>query len=179
MNPEDIFSDEGVVEGSPYRTVLADPPWRLPPPPPGPSGFPTLSQREIESIPVIDLVEADSCLYLWVTRPNVEAGYHVARAWGFECHDQIVWVKRRRGGPLQTGMGSEWRYCHEILLYCRRGRVRTRGSERSVLEASKTGRFAGKPIEFYEMIERQSPSPYLELFARRRRPGWASWGNQI
>jgi hypothetical protein len=33
--------------------------------------------------------------------------------------------------------------------------------------------------EQYAIIERCSPGPYLELFARRRRPGWQVWGNEV
>jgi len=29
------------------------------------------------------------------------------------------------------------------------------------------------------MIEQHFEGPYLELFARRKRHGWASWGNEI
>ena len=36
-----------------------------------------------------------------------------------------------------------------------------------------------KPEEVYDIIERVSPGPYLELFARRSRPGWDAWGNEI
>ena len=39
-----------------------------------------------------------------------------------------------------------------------------------------------KPEEQYAIIERVSPGPYLELFARRRPPSsadWAVWGNEI
>ena len=36
-----------------------------------------------------------------------------------------------------------------------------------------------KPEEFYDIVERVSPGPYLELFARRRRHGWTAWGNEI
>jgi N6-adenosine-specific RNA methylase IME4 len=36
-----------------------------------------------------------------------------------------------------------------------------------------------KPEFFYKLIEEQSPGPYLELFARRRWPGWDAWGNEI
>ncbi len=35
-----------------------------------------------------------------------------------------------------------------------------------------------KPDEFYDLIEACSPGPYLELFARFRRPGWDQWGNE-
>ena len=36
-----------------------------------------------------------------------------------------------------------------------------------------------KPDCFYDLIEEQSPGPYLELFARRPRAAWDQWGNQI
>ena len=36
-----------------------------------------------------------------------------------------------------------------------------------------------KPEKQYAVIKRCSPGPYLELFAHRRRPGWAVWGNEI
>jgi N6-adenosine-specific RNA methylase IME4 len=36
-----------------------------------------------------------------------------------------------------------------------------------------------KPDEAYERIERLVEGPYLELYARRPRPGWTSWGNEL
>ncbi|MEV0534736.1 MT-A70 family methyltransferase [Kitasatospora sp. NPDC050463] len=36
-----------------------------------------------------------------------------------------------------------------------------------------------KSEEQYAVIERCSPGPYLELFARRRQPGWGVWGNEV
>jgi N6-adenosine-specific RNA methylase IME4 len=35
-----------------------------------------------------------------------------------------------------------------------------------------------KPDEQYDIIRQCSPGPFLELFARKRREGWTSWGNQ-
>ena len=29
-----------------------------------------------------------------------------------------------------------------------------------------------------DMVETTSPGPYLELFARRNRLGWDTWGNE-
>ena len=40
-------------------------------------------------------------------------------------------------------------------------------------------RHSEKPDEFFGLVEQISPGPYLELFARRRRPGWDVWGNEI
>jgi hypothetical protein len=36
-----------------------------------------------------------------------------------------------------------------------------------------------KPEEVARRIERLFPGPYLELFARRPRRGWVTWGNEI
>lgn len=35
-----------------------------------------------------------------------------------------------------------------------------------------------KPDELYDIIEACSPGPFLELFARGRRPKWVTWGDQ-
>jgi hypothetical protein len=35
-----------------------------------------------------------------------------------------------------------------------------------------------RPDEIYDLIESCSPGPYLEVFARFRRPGWSQWGNE-
>jgi len=37
-----------------------------------------------------------------------------------------------------------------------------------------------KPDEVHELIERMYPElPKLELFARKARPGWDVWGNEV
>jgi N6-adenosine-specific RNA methylase IME4 len=37
---------------------------------------------------------------------------------------------------------------------------------------------SAKPDLFIDLIERMSPGPYVELFARRARFGWDTWGDQ-
>ena len=41
------------------------------------------------------------------------------------------------------------------------------------------GRHSAKPEEFFVLVERVSPGPYLEMFARERRPGWDAFGNEV
>jgi N6-adenosine-specific RNA methylase IME4 len=41
------------------------------------------------------------------------------------------------------------------------------------------GEHSVKPAEVHERIERLLAGPYLELFARKDRPGWLTWGNEI
>ncbi len=50
-------------------------------------------------------------------------------------------------------------------------------SQVNLLRAQKR-EHSRKPDEFIPLIERCSPGPFLELFARGDREGWAMWGNQ-
>lgn len=40
------------------------------------------------------------------------------------------------------------------------------------------GAHSAKPEAFLDLVEQVSPGPYLELFARRQRLGWDTWGNE-
>lgn len=40
------------------------------------------------------------------------------------------------------------------------------------------GAHSQKPEAFLDLVEQVSPGPYLELFARRQRLGWDTWGNE-
>ena len=44
--------------------------------------------------------------------------------------------------------------------------------------SSRKREHSRKPDEQYPLIESCSPGPYLEMFGRGVRPGWATWGNQ-
>ena len=41
------------------------------------------------------------------------------------------------------------------------------------------GRHSKKPEEMQDRVERLFEGPYLEIFARRRRPGWTCLGNEL
>ena len=36
-----------------------------------------------------------------------------------------------------------------------------------------------KPHQVYDLIERCSPGPFVELFARNPRRGWTQWGDEV
>jgi N6-adenosine-specific RNA methylase IME4 len=42
----------------------------------------------------------------------------------------------------------------------------------------RRGAHSVKPDAFIDMVEQVSPGPYVELFARRQRLGWDTWGNE-
>ena len=69
----------------------------------------------------------------------------------------------------------------EILLFGVRGshaRTLDPGRSQVNLIRAKKREHSRKPDEMIDLIERCSPGPYLELFARGSREGWTMWGNQ-
>jgi len=47
------------------------------------------------------------------------------------------------------------------------------------LFATRKREHSRKPDELHAIIEKCSPGPRLELFARHRRQGWTVWGNEV
>ncbi|MBN1868348.1 S-adenosylmethionine-binding protein [Candidatus Sumerlaeota bacterium] len=172
-----------------FSTIYADPPWRfqnrtgkMAPEHQRLSRYPTMTLREIVELPVERLAAPQAHLYLWAPNALVEEGLETMRRWGFTYKTNLVWYKTRKdGGPDGRGVGFYFRNVTEILLFGTHGKVRTLGPGRrqvNLLAAPKR-EHSRKPDEMYEIIERCSPGPYLELFARHPRPGWTQWGNEV
>ena len=185
-----------------YRTIVADPPWDVKA---GPASgdytvvdgkqvwnlasnksrdlaFAPMSLEEIAALPVSELAEPDAHLYLWTTNGYLPNAFAVMHAWGFSYSTTLVWAKNPFGGG---GLGGAWRITTEFLLFGRRGslpaltehigtwfHVKREYDERGKPQHSR------KPAAFLDHIEQVSPGPYLEMFSRRTRLGWDTWGNE-
>jgi N6-adenosine-specific RNA methylase IME4 len=171
-----------------WRTVLADPPWRfqnrtgkVAPEHRRLDRYDTMDVKDICGVPVANVVADAAHLYLWVPNALLPEGLQVMQAWGFRYVSQIQWAKRRKdGGPDGRGVGFYFRNVTEPILFGVRGRMRTLAPARSQVNMIETQKreHSRKPDEQYPLIERCSPGPYLELFARYPQPGWAVWGNE-
>jgi N6-adenosine-specific RNA methylase IME4 len=161
-----------------YKTILADPPWGGKESLQG-GGYGAINHYDlmtldqIKKMPIANLAEDNAHCWLWVTAATLEHGYEVLREWGFTPRSIFIWVKPR------LGLGVYLRNCAEFLL------LGTRGKEPIKFKAQMNWLFAPlqdhshKPEEQYAIIERCSPGPYLELFARRSQPGWDKWGLEV
>lgn len=175
------------VEGG-FKTVLADPPWRfqnrtgkVAPEHRRLDRYSTMSLDEIKALMVRDVAADNSHLYLWVPNALLPEGLQVMEAWGFRYVSNIVWAKRRKdGGPDGRGVGFYFRNVTELILFGVRGSMRTLAPARSQVNMLETRKreHSRKPDEQYELIERCSPGPFLELFARHSRDGWVVWGDE-
>ncbi len=172
-----------------FGTVLADPPWRfanrtgkVAPEHRRLSRYGTLSFEEIAALPVADHVADRAHCYLWIPNALLPWGLQVLDAWGFEYKSNIIWHKvRKDGGSDGRGVGFYFRNVTEIMLFGVRGKsARTLDPGRSQVNliASRKREHSRKPDEQYEIIEKCSWGPYLELFGRGVRHNWTVWGQQ-
>lgn len=167
------------------RTVVADPPWwpRLHANTAGRSRGPFRAgpQRYYKLLTVDQIIalrpetQRKAHLWLWVINQHVDWGYIVARAWGFEPQQMITWRK--------PGLGTGQFQCNsESMLVCRKGGPagnafgKTGGT---TFDWPKARQHSRKPDEAFALVERVSPGPFLEMFARRPRVGWAVWGDEV
>jgi N6-adenosine-specific RNA methylase IME4 len=174
----------------PFRTILADPPWRfqnrtgkMAPEHARLARYGTMSFEEIEALPVAEVCHEKAHLYLWVPNALLAEGLATMAAWGFQYKTNLVWFKTRRdGGPDGRGVGFYFRNVTELVLFGVRGkdnRTLAPGRRQVNLMAERKREHSRKPDQMHEIVERCSPGPYLELFARAPRPGWHVWGDEV
>ena len=139
--------------------------------------YPTVTLAALKELGVRRIAAEDSLLFLWATSPHLDQAMDLGKAWGFDWATvAFVWDKVRVN-PGHYTMSQ----C-ELCLVFRRGRIPTpRGArnERQYLREPR-GPHSTKPDEVRRRIERMFPEQKkLELFARRRVPGWDAWGLEM
>jgi len=174
------------------RTIVADPPW------PGPIGdwrakplmvqefslnkhkrrapsnvYPLMTLEEIAAVSPITAPKAH--LWLWALPQHVDWAWQTAIVWGFKPVHLLAWAKPGFGtGGFQANT--------EYIVLARKGGPTGNPFGKmpgTHFSWARTSKHSSKPAEFFELVEKVSQGPYLELFARTRRPGWESWGNEI
>jgi N6-adenosine-specific RNA methylase IME4 len=172
-----------------FATILADPPWqfqnrtgKVAPEHRRLSRYETMALDEIGALPVEAISAPTAHLYLWVPNALLPDGLAIMQQWGFQYKTNLIWHKiRKDGGSDGRGVGFYFRNVTEMLLFGVRGpNPRTLAPGRSQVNylRSRKREHSRKPDEQYELIEKCSPGPRIELFARGLRRGWACWGNQ-
>ena len=163
-----------------FSTILVDPPWpfkdrgsRITP------GYQFMDEAAILALPVELLAAPQAHLYLWTTDSHLSLALECCTAWGFLYKQTLVWVKQGTPDRLQIGMGHWYRHAHELCLFAVRGKLKaTRHDLPSVLFERRAGH-SKKPERLWQLAEKMSPGPRLELFACRRRWGWLCLGDEL
>jgi N6-adenosine-specific RNA methylase IME4 len=138
-------------------------------------GYQTLTVEEIAALPVRDLAEPAAHLYLWTINAYLEDTFEIARLWGFRPATVLTWCK----APMGLGFGGTFAQASEYVLFCRRGVLPAkRRIDTTWFQWPRQATHSRKPEAFLDLVESVSPGPYLEMFARRQRLGWDTWGNE-
>ena len=162
------------LQNNKYKTVLADPPWDINQK--GKRGasnhYELMTLDRIKAMPIKELCAENAHLYLWIPNGLLQEGLDVIKAWGFTFRSPIYWIKPR------LGLGNYIRNASETCLFATRGHAPVKFHAQPNWLFAPLQDHSHKPEEQYAIIERLSDGPYLELFARRRQPGWDVWATR-
>lgn len=145
-------------------------------------GYPVMSMESLKALKVQSSENAH--LYLWATNAFMVEAHELARAWGFKPKTILTWVKVHNNDRSRVSMktGYYFRGATEHVVFATKGSLRLQDTSIGLPTAylwPRIGQHSRKPDAFYDLVEHASPGPYLELFARRTRPGWDVWGNEV
>ena len=160
-----------------FQTIVIDPPWDW-----GDEGdfnqfgrakpeYHTLPFDEIKALPINKIADQNCHLYLWVTNRSLPKAFALIDAWGFRYITCLTWVKP------SIGMGNYFRGSTEQILFAVKGsQPLKRHDVGTHFLAPRGGEHSSKPDEFYQLVESCSYAPFIDVFGRKVRDGWSTWG---
>lgn len=175
-----------------YDVILLDPPWSH-------YGqqdkwgaaakfYNLMSDSDLMAMPVASMAKRSTVVFCWATCPRLDFAVDLLRHWGFSYRGvAFQWVKTTKDGRPIGARGvrpSIVKPTTELVLAAsltQKGRPMPVADE-SVAQVvlAPIARHSEKPAEIHRRIERLYPgATKIELFARRRVPGWDAWGDEI
>jgi N6-adenosine-specific RNA methylase IME4 len=176
-----------------YRVIYADPPWKFAAYSEKGEGrsavahYDCMTMPELMALQVKEIASDDAVLFLWTTDPFLQMSMHLIEAWGFKFKTvAFYWAKVKKGADVNsltesdffTGLGYWTRANVEPCLLATRGSPKRVSRKVKRLIIADRREHSRKPDVVYDRIEELVAGPYIELFARSSRTGWASWGDQ-
>lgn len=165
-----------------YNVILADPPWEYADSMCSGSRstdhYPSMGLNELKALGVPAMADETACvLFMWTTGPSIDRALALGKAWGFQ-YSQVafVWDKQRTIPGCYTITECEF-----VLVFRKKGvrlpkRVKTNARQ---FFQEKPREHSRKPEYVQDAIELMYPNTTkIELFARRTREGWDSYGNE-
>jgi len=173
-----------------YNIIYADPPWKYN----SRNNINTrfgggvfnkyslMTMEEIKSLPISNLAEENCVLFLWCTFPYLDEQIKLFDYWGFRyCTLGFSWIKTNsKNGKPFFGVGYYAKSNCEICLMGMKGQLKPISNKVSSVIISPRREHSKKPDEVRnKIVELFGDLPRIELFAREKVEGWASWGNEI
>lgn len=162
-----------------YQTIVIDPPWPMEkiereerPHQRKHLDYPVMSLESIGALPIETLAASTGChVYLWTTQKFLPACFPLFEQWGVKYECLLTWVKNVGFTPFS------FMYSTEHVVFGRVGHLKLLKLGKRLDFNAKVTRHSEKPDAFYKLVNIVSPGPKLDIFARKRREGWKSYGH--
>jgi site-specific DNA-methyltransferase (adenine-specific) len=191
-----------------YSILYCDPPWEYENPKDhkseyGGTPYKQISLKDLKKLPIKDLAEKDSILFLWATMPKLPEAIALMKSWNFRftCVP-FVWVKLNPKGEVEaldlpeekkktmktlvlhgglySGIGHWTAGNAEIVLMGKRGSLKRITKEIKQVVIAPRSHHSHKPSEVRERIVRLlGDVPRIELFATEKADGWDAIGGAL
>ncbi len=178
-----------------YSIILADPPWHFKNFKEAAHGaavsaYPVMKDKDVVNLPIGDIAEKNSLVFLWCTWPKIEIGFECLKSWGFKyITGPFVWSKVNKDASQYCGLGFYSRSSTEFVLMGKRGKGVSRAKGATNI---RQGLLEEVDETFFDQIKRHSAKPpairdriselfgpdvsKIELFAREQTSGWKATG---
>ena len=163
-----------------YQVIYADPPWQVSKikrkcrPNQVTMDYPTMTLEDICALPISEIADDNSVLFLWTTHKWLPYSFMVMQLWGFKYQRTITWDKSN--GMCLFG----FHHRTEFLLFGYRGKLAMYPRKKAVptILSYKSPRHSQKPDEIRNIVSKFGDTR-IELFARQATMGWDVWGNEV
>lgn len=189
-----------------YKIILCDPPWTFKTysdagkDRSAEQHYSTMTLEDIKKLPVKNLADKDCMLFMWAIDTHLPQALDVIKAWDFTYKTTaFYWAKINKTAKLEslnankdffTGMGYWTRANPETCLYAENeadrcllsttGHPARQSASVRKLIIDYRREHSQKPDQTHDRIEQLlGKLPRIELFARKERDGWDSWGNEV
>ena len=160
-----------------YKTIVIDPPWPIEPmilkkyqlsvP------YETMTMRQIQRLPIEELADEDCGLFLWTTHTFLPYAFKLIEDWGFKYYCLLTWDK-------VSGLSHQGIFrVTEFVVYAYKGKmnIKQKGKYIPALFKEPKAKHSTKPRVFDGLIRSCTPEPRLDMFARKKKEGFDSYGN--
>jgi len=164
-----------------YDVIVVDPPWpmkkivrRVRPNQAETFDYRTMSIAEIEQLPISSISNDNAVIFLWSVQKYLPPAFDILKKYGFKYQRVITWDKK--DGVCFFG----FHHRTEFVLFGYKGSLDMYPSKKAMptIITEKSKGHSIKPDCFYEWASTFGET-CIDLFARKRRPGWDAWGDEV